>query len=218
MPTPKAKVSLKIPDSLMRTVDKMVTAEKNKYFREGLKKAAKLPHNTFKKQTRRLRQQSEQSSGTLNRANAKNVKFPSSSNPDYGYMYVGFDYHYEETLKKNNLSNLRRIGKSGATYGKANVGKAGIAGIGTYIKRGQKRQVKAVKGYQKRIRKTKTGGTGVQRNVVNQYWHLVNDGFRHKKSGNRVAGKQFQQANFRINESKMVEILTNSIQPLFKGR
>jgi hypothetical protein len=203
---------VKVSGHLKRRIEHVIGGKKNVMMKRAMRKAIDPAAKSLKSEVRILRTVSDQSSGATLRSMTKKAVFPSVGNKNYGYAYAGVNMNHKETVGRDKDF-------SGAGKVRAHIRNAKIAGVSeTTNKRTGRVTVRAVKGYQKHVRRSKKAGhpAGKQVSRPGKYWHLINEGFTHK-SGTTFTGYKFEQRASNANKQKMVNTMKSEISKFIKG-
>ena len=185
---------MQIPKGLL---DDLVLLDENKgkaIVRKALVAAAGPPKQYLKRSLRELRTQSDHSSGSTLRSIETKVQYPSKKLPGYGYYFVGVDVAYSENQMDNNVFRTAAV-LSRKKSRQSSVRKdrfIALTNKGRMPLPGQRKAIKKqfVKSYQKSPLRLRRGQT-TQRNIPARYWHLLEEGFKHR-SGVRFPGDHFR--------------------------
>ena len=204
--------NMSVGKNLRNKIDWMVGQKKNVHMKKALRKAIDPGAKALKSEVRILRQVSDQSSGATLRSMTRKAVFPSHGNKNYGYAFAGVNMNYKETVG-------REKDFSGAGKVRKHIANAKIAGTSrTTNKRTGRVTVRAVKGYQKHVRRSIKHGhpAGKQVSKPGKYWHLINEGFTHK-SGTTFSGYKFQQQVNNTQKTRIVATMKSEISKFIKG-
>lgn len=203
-----------ISKKLRKQVQDFTGKGKNVIMKRGLAKASTVSLKQLKVDVRVLRKESkdQQSTGATERGLVSKAVFPSQGNPNYGYAYTGVSMKYRETVSKNPHDF------SGAGKVRAHIKNARIAGTGQlYNPKSGRVRVRAVKGYQKKIRHSTKSSVpkGTQLSRPGKYWHLLNEGFQHR-GGKTVAGRKFAESVTLGTDHQMLVAFNKEFEKLIK--
>lgn len=152
----------------------------NRVIRQGLRSSLPPIRKSLKSKLMALRRDSAQSTGATIRAMTTKVRYPGSRQKTKGYALVGIDWHHYETHLKTTALDRKR----------ASLKKGGLKLWG--IKTNKKGKSTLVRSYQtSSARLYRKKNQRAQKNRPSKYWHLINDGFRHYKSGKNVPGRKY---------------------------
>jgi len=217
-----AKLDMKTPDDLRRSLARLTTARGNAIFRLGLRAAERPARKSIKQLVAVVRRSSRQSTGATHRAVQGKVTFPAKRRPGWGYMLSGVDFEYSERHFKTNEYLHRATGskKRRLLTGLTNQGRRGRKGQSVskrYVKSWQRRGMRTQSAGWKsgRMGRTYSKGRNYQLNIPGKYWHLIDLGFKHW-SGTSFPGHAFIAKAFNRTAaqsiSKFDEIVARGLQ------
>ena len=172
-------------DTLLARIAFFSKGAANKIVRQGLRSSLPPIRHSMKSKLLALRRTSPQSSGATIRAMTTKVRFPGARVKGRGYALVGIDWDYSETHYKNTALDRKQAGlrrRAHKLYGVA-TNKSGKSNI--------------IRSYQtSQARVSRKLGRRAQVNRPSKYWHLINNGFRHR-SGKMVSGRRYADRSAR---------------------
>ena len=177
----------------------------NKIVRQGLRSSLPPIRSSLKSKLMTLRKDSKQSTGATIRAMTTKVRYPGARQKAKGYALVGIDWdHYETHFQTTALDRKR-----------ASLKKGGLKLWG--IKTDKNGKSTIVRSYQtSSARRYRKKGQRAQKNRPSKYWHLINDGFRHYRSGRVVPGKKYVDRTVKdaggAGMRKMIDIMEGYLQ------
>lgn len=198
------KFKFTVPDFAMPYLELMDNQSIGQAIREALRSAGRPAAVMLKQLLKADLINSEQSTGATERA--VTVKYGrSKSNPNRFYCIVGISTNHFElhssTIPEGQVTRLKRGRKQ--------------RGMGLFARQFRLQRKGVVKSkqvfsrYRDSKRLAKTGGKAFKR-YPRKYFHLIDKGFRHKFTGNRVAGYEFIQ--------KLKNAIGGSLQKAFNER
>lgn len=172
--------------------------------REALRSAGRPAATMLKQLLKNELIKSDQSTGATERAVI--VKYGrSKSNPNRFYCIIGINTkHYEYHTPKIPEGQLTKLRKGRSQRG------IGLFALQTRVlRKGVLRSKQVFSRYRDAKRLAKNGNKPFKR-WPRKYFHLIDRGFNHKFTGNRVAGYEFLQ--------KLKAAIGNSLQTVFNER
>ena len=195
------QMSMHIPPDLLKQIAFLRTPLGNKAMRRALEAGNRPPRNAVKALILQVRNRSKQSTGATHRAVGSKVSYPAKRKPNTGYAMVGINYSTVENHLKNTKLDRKLAGLKRNKLKLFGVKKSRFGRPGNRIDK-----FSAVRSYQTtsaRVRK----GDHSQINRPAKYWHLINNGFRHR-SGRVFPGYQFIQRTLAATETASVAAFT----------